>query len=76
MPSNAVIEIGSHVTVTDLARDRELSFRIVDGTGDPQHGIVSGDSPVGRALAGHRAGDIVAVSAPKGQRELRVVAFA
>ncbi len=76
MPSAAAVAIGSTVTVTDVLHDRQQTFQLVDGTGDPQHGIVSGRSPVGRALTGHHVGDVVAVAAPSGQRELRVVALA
>ncbi len=70
------IVIGSRVTVADLARGREQSFVLVEGTGDPLRGAVSSQSPVGRALAGHHVGDVVAVSVPAGRRELRVVALA
>jgi len=40
---------------------------------DISTGRISADSPVGRALAGARAGDVVSVPAPRGARELRVV---
>lgn len=73
--SAPVIAIGSRVTVTDTARNREQSFLLVEGAGDPLHGAVSSQSPVGRALAGRHVGDIVAVAAPAGTRELRIVAL-
>jgi transcription elongation factor GreA len=71
-----VIAIGSRVTVTDTARNREQSFLLVEGAGDPRTGAVSSQSPVGRALAGHHVGDVVAVAVPAGVRELRIVALA
>ena len=71
-----VIAIGSHVTVADTVRNREQSFQLVAGTGDPLHGVVSSQSPVGRAVTGHQVGDVVCVSVPAGQRELRIVALA
>ncbi len=76
MPAAPTVAIGSTVTVTDVLHDRQQTFQLVDGIGDPEQGSVSRRSPVGRALAGHHVGDVVAVAAPSGQRELRVVALA
>jgi transcription elongation factor GreA len=76
MPAATVIAIGSRVTVADTKRNREQTFCLVDGAGDPLHGVISSQSPVGRAVTGHRVGDVVAVSVPSGERELRIVALA
>jgi transcription elongation factor GreA len=76
MTPSPAITVGSYVTVSDPVRDREQSFRLVEGAGDPRHGAISSESPVGRALAGHRVGDTVAVSAPAGERRLLVIALA
>ena len=76
MTPSPAITVGSYVTVSDPVRDREQSFRLVEGTGDPRHGVISSESPVGRALAGHHVGDTVAVSAPAGERRLLVIALA
>lgn len=39
---------------------------------DPAHGRLSGESPVGRALLGRRAGDTVEVPTPRGARTYRI----
>jgi transcription elongation GreA/GreB family factor len=39
---------------------------------DPEQGRLSGGSPVGRAINGHREGDIVEVHAPHRIRHLRI----
>jgi transcription elongation factor GreA len=41
--------------------------------GDPEHGRIAYDSPLGRAVCGHRAGDVVDVVAPIGLRHARIV---
>jgi transcription elongation factor GreA len=69
------VSIGSHVTIADQERRREREFQIVSGQGDPAQGTLSVASPVARALAGHTVGDVVAVTAPAGERHLRIVAL-
>lgn len=39
---------------------------------DPAQGRLSGESPVGRALLGHSAGDTVEVTTPRGTRAYRI----
>src|SRR5579871_2733681 len=43
---------------------------------DVAHGKISEESPVGRALLGHRVGDTVEVTVPAGQRRLRIMSLA
>ena len=60
------ITIGSVVTVTELAGGKQLPvYRIVGLPGGGRHvRAVSEDSPFGKALMGHKAGEEVAVEAP------------
>lgn len=64
--------VGSLVTVED--EFGEQTFTIV-GPAEVDAGIgrISLESPVGRALMGHRKGDVVEVSAPGGTRALTIV---
>ena len=58
-PDNETVHFGSTVTIR---RDdgREQTWRIVgEDEADPAHGTLSYVSPVARALAGHKVGDIV-----------------
>jgi transcription elongation factor GreA len=69
------IGFGSQVTVVDEASGRELSYTIVAAvSADPGAGKLSIDSPVGKALTGAHAGDVVSVTTPKGSRKLKVTA--
>ena len=62
-----VVSIGCKVTVAD-ANGREMPpCRIVGSQeSDPMHGIISEESPFGKALLGAKEGDTVVVEAPRG----------
>jgi len=65
--------IGRRVKVHDL--DATDTYAIVlPEEGDPSRGWISADSPLGAALLGHSAGDVVTVVAPSGTRQVRLVA--
>jgi transcription elongation factor GreA len=77
-PSSAdgTVGIGVAVTVRDLDSGREATHAIVSATeSDPANGRLGIDSPLGRALAGARAGDEVTFEAPRGERRLEIVAI-
>jgi transcription elongation factor GreA len=55
-----IVNIGTVVKVVDEKSGREMTFRIVGSNEvDIAAGKISDVSPVGRALIGHKAGDIV-----------------
>ena len=62
----AVVRIGMQVeTETDSGAKR--NFKIVETfEADPKSGLISDQSPVGKALMGHKEGDEVSVSTPGG----------
>ncbi len=67
------VGFGRWVTVVDEAGVR-TAWRIVGpDEADPRRGFISVDSPVGRALLGREAGDVVSVQRPGGAKELSVV---
>jgi transcription elongation factor GreA len=54
--------------------DREYHYSIVGAfEANPSQGRISNESPVGRALLGHKVGDMVIVSTPGGVREYTIV---
>lgn len=72
-----VVRIGSHVTVVEQGYEEEETFRIVGSAeADPSQGFISNESPMGKALLGHRVGDRVRVKTPGGvlSFELRDIA--
>ena len=67
------VTIGSTVTVTDEKRGKNRKFRIVGSQeADAMNGIISEDSPFGKALMGAREGQQVTVVAPAGEIQYTV----
>ena len=68
------ITLGSIVKVRDVAEDFEETYEIVGSQeANPRAGRISDDSPVGRGLHGHRAGETVSIMAPAGARQLEII---
>ena len=68
------VTLGSIVKVLDLEFDEEETYEIVGSQeANPKAGRISDDSPVGRALHTHRAGDTVTVAAPAGEIKLKIL---
>ena len=65
-----VVGLGSTVEVTD-EKGRNSTYRLVSThEADPTSGLVSVDSPVGKALLGKRKGQRAVVQVPQGARTL------
>ena len=70
------IHIGSTVTLVDKKK-KEFKYTIVGfAPADPTKGKISDESPVGKALIGHKKGDKVIVDVPSGQLQFKVVDIA
>jgi transcription elongation factor GreA len=68
--------LGVAVTVRDLESGRESTHTLVStAESDPATGRLGIDSPLGRALAGAKAGDEVTFQAPRGERRLEIVSL-
>ena len=64
---------GSTLVLYDPARDEELTYRLVTPEeSDPQAGLISTASPVGRSLMGKEEGDEVVVHTPAGGRRFEI----
>lgn len=67
------IHMGSIVKVYDHTYEEEVQFQIVVFTqADPINNKISDDSPIGKALLGHKVGDMVDVEAPGGMIKLEI----
>ena len=65
-PTN-VVTIGCKVTVADMNGKEMPAYKIVGSQeADPMHGVISEESPFGKALLGAKEGDTVSVEAPRG----------
>ncbi len=68
------INVGSKVTVKNTATGAEMHLEIVGSmAADPLTGKVSNESPIGGALLGHTAGEVVPVNTPGGVIHLEVL---
>lgn len=75
MPNNGRVIFGATVDLVDVDTEEELTYRIVgEDEADIKQGLLSVQSPFARALIGKDQGDIAAVEAPGGTRELEIVA--
>ena len=61
------VHIGATVKVKDLKNNENYEFHIVGSAeADPSAKRISNESPLGRALIGHKKGETVDVSTPRG----------
>lgn len=73
LPKDSVT-LGSVVDVIDLDDNYEQVFEIVGSQeANPREGKISDDSPVGKGLHGHKAGETVSINAPAGELKFRIV---
>lgn len=73
LPKDSVT-LGSVVVVFDLEDEVEDTYEIVGSQeANPKQGRISDDSPVGKGLHGHRAGETVTVDAPAGQFRIKIL---
>ncbi len=71
------VTVGSTVTAYDSKYKEELTFKIMGSfESDPTKGIISNESPIGKALLGHKVNDRVEINLPNGQvMQLKVLAI-
>ena len=66
---NDTVSIGSTVKFHDNEFDEDLEYRIVGSTeSDILHGLISNESPLGKALIGSRIGEEIEVEGAEGYR--------
>lgn len=64
---------GSTLVLFDAEKDEEVTYRLVTPEeSDPQAGLISTTSPVGRSLMGKEEGDEVIVRTPAGARNFEI----
>ena len=64
---------GSTLLLYDAERDEEVTYRLVTPEeSDPQSGLISTASPIGRSLMGREEGDEVKVATPAGARNFEI----
>ena len=70
------VQVGATVTIQEEEQDPEVYTIVGPAEANPREGRISNESPLGRALMDHRAGDRVKVEAPGGSFVVYVVKVA
>jgi transcription elongation factor GreA len=67
------VAVGAHVTIQEEDLPTETYHLVGSKEADPRNGRISNESPLGKALLGHRAGDLVTVTSPNGAFTIKIV---
>ncbi len=66
--STEAVHAGSKVKLLDVDLGKNVEYTILGSTeSDPDNGIISDQSPIGKALLGHKKGETVSVEVPSGK---------
>ena len=68
--STETVSLGTTVTILDLEYNEEMTYRVASSVESSRSGMetITDESPVGRALIGHKEGDEIEVVVPSGNR--------
>lgn len=68
------VGVGSTVKVYDMDFDEEVDYKIVGVIeSDPDKNLVSNESPIGKGLMGKKVGDIVSITTPGGEIQMKIL---
>ena len=74
--STDVVAVGTKVKVEYVDDGDKVEYVIVGSAeADPAQNKLSNESPVGRAVIGHKKGEVVEVAAPAGSIKLKIVSI-
>jgi transcription elongation factor GreA len=72
--SKDVVSVGSKVKLRDVDAKRTVEYHIVGSAeANPTENKLSNESPVGKAIIGHKKGETVEVSAPRGSLKFKIL---
>jgi len=65
------------VTIQEVGSHSKEEYEIVGAAeANPMAGHISNESPLGKALLGHKAGDVVNVEAPENKYQVKIIEVA
>jgi len=68
------INVGCTVKILDMEFDEELEYKIVGSSeANSLKGKISNESPVGKALIGHKVGETVTVETQQGEAKFKIL---
>ncbi len=68
-----VVQVGSKVTIQEDGSDPEEYTIVGAAEANPRSGRISNESPIGKALLNHGAGEVVQVDAPGGSFKVKIL---
>ena len=68
-----LVTLGATVTIEEEGAEPEVYTIVGPAEANPRNGRISNESPLGRALMDHRAGDTVTVHAPDGNFTVKIL---
>jgi transcription elongation factor GreA len=69
-----VVNVGATVVLHNETANIDMEYQLVGSAeADPMEGRISNESPIGHAILGHTAGDIVEVQTPGGLVKMKIV---
>ncbi len=68
-----LIQVGSTVTIEEEGSPAETYTIVGAAEANPREGKISNESPIGKAILGHKAGDILPVEAPGGHFKVKIL---
>ncbi len=71
--NNDVVDVGAHITIQEDGSSPETYHVVGAKEADPRSGKISNESPIGRALMGHKVGDVVEAETPGGKIKFKIL---
>jgi transcription elongation factor GreA len=72
--SKDTVSVGSRVKLKDMDTNKSVEYHIVGSAeANPSEHKLSNESPVGKAILGHKKGEVVEVAAPRGSLKFKIL---
>ena len=72
--SKDTVSVGSKVRIRDVAAKQTFEYHIVGSAeANPAENKLSNESPVGKAIMGHKKGDVVEAPTPRGAKKFKIM---
>jgi transcription elongation factor GreA len=68
------VALGARVTIQESGEEPETYTLVGRKEANPREGRISHESPIGKALMGHKVGDVVTVNLPAGDIQFSILA--
>ena len=72
--ASETVQVGSKVTIQEVGSRSKDAYEIVGAAeANPMEGHISNESPLGKALLGHKTGEVVTIEAPENKYQVKIV---